>query len=128
MSDGKALQMGTSHNLGQHFAQVFNIRFEDRGRTCNMSGRLPGRFDPLIGALVMAHGDVPDWFSHQGGPLQVVIIRFLLAMERKCFAGGIELKNRLERAGLRVFLMTAASIPQAEFSDGKCGEFPCGWK
>ena len=29
MSDGKALQMGTSHNLGQHFSKVFNIRFED---------------------------------------------------------------------------------------------------
>ena len=30
MSDGKALQMGTSHNLGQHFSKVFNIRYEDR--------------------------------------------------------------------------------------------------
>jgi prolyl-tRNA synthetase len=30
MSDGKALQMGTSHNLGQHFSKVFEIRFEDR--------------------------------------------------------------------------------------------------
>ncbi len=33
MSDGKALQMGTSHNLGQHFSKAFDIKFEDRNQT-----------------------------------------------------------------------------------------------
>jgi prolyl-tRNA synthetase len=76
MSDGKALQMGTSHNLGQHFSKVFNIRFEDRNQKLQYVWQTSwGVSTRLIGALVMAHGDdsglkIPPRIA----PFQVVVI------------------------------------------------------
>ena len=42
MPDGKALQMGTSHNLGQHFAKVFDVKFigEDKARPLCLANQL----------------------------------------------------------------------------------------
>ncbi len=58
MQDGKALQMGTSHHLGQNFARAFNIRFEGRDRTLQHAWTTSwGVSTRLIGALVMAHSD-----------------------------------------------------------------------
>lgn len=58
MPDGKALQMGTSHNLGQGFAKSFGIKFKDE----NEKDKLPwqsswGFSTRLIGAVIMVHGD-----------------------------------------------------------------------
>ena len=44
MGDGRALQVGTSHNLGQNFAKVFDITFQARTRRCSSAGRPPGVF------------------------------------------------------------------------------------
>ena len=58
MSDGKALQMGTSHNLGQHFSKAFDIKFEDRNQTLQYVWQTSwGMTTRTIGALIMAHGD-----------------------------------------------------------------------
>ena len=58
MSDGKALQMGTSHNLGQNFSKVFNIRFEDKNQKLQYVWQTSwGVSTRLVGALIMAHGD-----------------------------------------------------------------------
>ncbi|TET64939.1 proline--tRNA ligase [Candidatus Bathyarchaeota archaeon] len=58
MPDGKVLQMGTSHNLGQNFSKVFNIKFigedEKEHHVWQTSWGISTR---LIGALVMVHGD-----------------------------------------------------------------------
>ncbi|HYK87246.1 MAG TPA: proline--tRNA ligase [Acidobacteriota bacterium] len=58
MGDGKALQAGTSHNLGQNFAKAFNIRYLDREGNLQYcwttSWGLSTRF---IGAIIMVHGD-----------------------------------------------------------------------
>lgn len=58
MPDGKSIQSGTSHNLGQHFAEAFDVTFEDENaeeQTCwTTSWGLSTR---TIGALIMAHGD-----------------------------------------------------------------------
>jgi prolyl-tRNA synthetase len=76
MPDGKALQMGTSHNLGQNFAKVFDIKFigedEKEHKVWQTSWGISTR---LIGALVMVHGDdrglvVPPKVA----PVQVVIV------------------------------------------------------
>jgi prolyl-tRNA synthetase len=58
MGDGKALQAGTSHNLGQHFATAYGISFLDK----NQQQALPwstsfGASTRLIGGLIMSHGD-----------------------------------------------------------------------
>ena len=58
MGDGKALQAGTSHNLGQHFATAYGIEFLDK----NQQRALPwstswGTSTRMIGGLIMTHGD-----------------------------------------------------------------------
>ena len=58
MGDGKALQMGTSHELGQNFAKAFGIRFSDEAGVQQFAWQTSwGVSTRLIGALVMAHGD-----------------------------------------------------------------------
>ena len=58
MRDGKALQMGTSHELGQGFARAFGIEFTDRDGTRRHPWQTSwGATTRLIGALIMVHGD-----------------------------------------------------------------------
>ena len=58
MRDGKALQAATSHNLGQHFAKVFDITFQDeQGKRQHVYQTSWGSTTRLIGALTMVHGD-----------------------------------------------------------------------
>jgi prolyl-tRNA synthetase len=58
MGDGKALQMGTSHELGQNFARVFDITFLDEDGVQTYAWQTSwGVSTRLMGALVMAHGD-----------------------------------------------------------------------
>ncbi len=76
MPDGKALQMGTSHNLGQNFAKVFNIKFigedEKEHQVWQTSWGISTR---VIGALVMVHGDDRGLvMPPKVAPVQVVIV------------------------------------------------------
>ena len=58
MRDGKALQAGTSHNLGQHFAKVFDITYQDeQGRRQHVWQTSWGVSTRLIGGVIMTHGD-----------------------------------------------------------------------
>jgi prolyl-tRNA synthetase len=58
MGDGKALQMGTSHELGQNFSRAFGIQYADDGGQLQYPWQTSwGVSTRLIGALVMAHGD-----------------------------------------------------------------------
>jgi len=58
MSDGKALQAGTSHNLGQRFSRAFDIKFEDRDQQIKYAWQTSwGVSTRLIGAIIMTHGD-----------------------------------------------------------------------
>lgn len=76
MPDGKALQMGTSHNLGQNFAKVFNIEYVGEDKKNHKVWQTSwGISTRLIGALIMVHGDdrglvVPP----QVASVQVVIV------------------------------------------------------
>ncbi|AYO30505.1 proline--tRNA ligase [Biomaibacter acetigenes] len=76
MSDGKALQAGTSHNLGQHFSKVFDITFLDQdGQLKNVWQTSWGVSTRLIGAIIMTHGDdrglkLPPKIA----PVQVIIV------------------------------------------------------
>jgi prolyl-tRNA synthetase len=58
MRDGKALQAGTSHNLGQHFAKVFDITYQDeQGQRQYVHQTSWGASTRLIGGVIMTHGD-----------------------------------------------------------------------
>src|SRR5690606_23997134 len=76
MQDGRALQAGTSHFLGQNFAKAFDVKFTDRdGKLDHVWATSWGVSTRLMGALIMAHGDdnglvVPPKLA----PLQVVIV------------------------------------------------------
>ncbi len=77
MGDGKALQMGTSHELGQNFSRVFGIQFagEDGGAREYAWQTSWGVSTRLIGALIMAHGDdaglrLPPLLA----PVEVVVV------------------------------------------------------
>jgi len=76
MSDGKALQAGTSHNLGQHFSKVFDITFLDQdGQLKNVWQTSWGVTTRLIGAIIMTHGDdrglkLPPKIA----PIQLIIV------------------------------------------------------
>ncbi len=76
MSDGRALQAGTSHNLGQHFARVFEIQFQDKDDTLKYAWQTSwGVSTRLIGALIMVHGDDRGLrMPPQVAPVQVVIV------------------------------------------------------
>lgn len=58
MPDGKALQCGTSHNLGQNFAKSFNVKFKGEDGKEHLAWQTSWGFSTrLIGALIMLHGD-----------------------------------------------------------------------
>lgn len=76
MPDGKSIQSGTSHHLGQHFAEAFDVTFEDENAEEQTAYTTSwGLSTRTIGALVMAHGDnnglkLPPTIA----PVQVVIV------------------------------------------------------
>jgi len=76
MGDGRALQAGTSHNLGQNFAKAFGIQFQARDKSLQyIWGTSWGMTTRLIGAVVMTHGDDSGLiFPPRIAPYQVVII------------------------------------------------------
>jgi prolyl-tRNA synthetase len=58
MGDGKGLQMGTSHELGQNFAKAFGIQYLDEGGTQQLAWTTSwGSTTRMIGGLIMVHGD-----------------------------------------------------------------------
>jgi prolyl-tRNA synthetase len=76
MQDGKALQAGTSHNLGQNFAKAFEVKFQTKDGTWeNVWSTSWGVSTRLVGALVMAHGDDNGVsFPPRLAPIQVVLV------------------------------------------------------
>jgi prolyl-tRNA synthetase len=76
MQDGKALQAGTSHFLGQNFAKAFDVKFSDKDNNLDYVWATSwGVSTRLIGALVMAHSDDDGLvLPPKIAPLQVVIV------------------------------------------------------
>ena len=76
MPDGKALQMGTSHQLGQNFSKVFGIKFLDQNEKERFVWQTSWGFSTrMIGALVMVHGDDKGLvLPPKVTPIQAVII------------------------------------------------------
>jgi len=119
MGDGKALQAGTSHFLGQNFAQAFDVKYLDQNgqlQHCwTTSWGLSTRF---IGAIIMVHGDDQGLvLPPRLAPHQAVIVPIFKNEEEKAAVLGAakELKLQLAKAGIRVVL------------DEREGQSP-GWK
>ncbi|MDE1190789.1 MAG: proline--tRNA ligase [Arachidicoccus sp.] len=85
MQDGKALQAGTSHFLGQNFAKAFDVKFSDKENKLDYVWATSwGVSTRLIGALVMAHSDDEGLIlPPKIAPLQVVIVPIYKDAEQK---------------------------------------------
>lgn len=85
MQDGKALQAGTSHFLGQNFAKAFDVKFSDKNNNLEYVWATSwGVSTRLIGALVMAHSDDQGLvLPPKIAPLQVVIVPIFKGDEQK---------------------------------------------
>ena len=102
MLDGRALQMGTSHNLGQNFAKGFNIQFLDRDGKLKYPWQTSwGTSTRMIGGLIMVHGDDRGLkLPPKVAPVQCRIIPIAAHKEgvlEKCGA----LLSALKAAGIR---------------------------
>ena len=106
MQDGKALQGGTSHFLGQNFAKAFDVQFTNKeGKLDYVWATSWGVTTRLIGALIMAHADnnglvLPPKLA----PIQVVIVPIYKGNDQLDTISGIavDLKAQLEKAGFTV--------------------------
>ncbi|MBK7505013.1 MAG: proline--tRNA ligase [Bacteroidetes bacterium] len=123
MQDGKALQSGTSHFLGQNFAKAFDVKFASKeGVEEYVWATSWGVSTRLIGALIMAHSDddgliIPPKIA----PFHVVLIPFLQknVEERTAIeAKTKEIKTALEEKGIRVMLdMDDSKRPGFKFAE-----------
>ncbi|HZK41194.1 MAG TPA: proline--tRNA ligase [Atribacterota bacterium] len=85
MADGKMLQAGTSHNLGQNFAKAFNIKYLDEDQKEKYVWQTSwGTTTRLIGALVMVHGDERGLkLPPKVAPVQVIIVPIMFDKTKK---------------------------------------------
>jgi prolyl-tRNA synthetase len=106
MQDGKALQAGTSHFLGQNFAKAFEVKYSDKNNKMEYVWATSwGVSTRLIGGLVMAHSDDEGLIlPPRIAPVQVVIVPIYKGEERKSEldAKAAELVAQLKAAGISV--------------------------
>jgi prolyl-tRNA synthetase len=104
MGDGKALQMATSHELGQNFAKAFDITFTDTTGQKQLCWTTSwGSSTRIVGGLIMGHGDdyglvVPPRLA----PIQVVVLA--VKDDEQVIDTAQRLTDELTRAGVRVRL------------------------
>ena len=120
MQDGKALQSGTSHFLGQNFAKAFDVQYVNKeGKLEYVWATSWGVSTRLMGALIMAHSDnnglvLPPRLA----PIQVVMIPIYKGEEQL-----VEIRNRFEKLaaelrakGISVKIDDRDNVPQASSS------------
>jgi prolyl-tRNA synthetase len=107
MGDGRALQAGTSHNLGQNFAKAFDITFQARDKSVqHVWGTSWGVTTRLVGAVIMTHGDDSGLIlPPRVAPYQVVIIPIPRGnWQETVLPKAREIQQQLVDAGVRVTL------------------------
>jgi prolyl-tRNA synthetase len=107
MGDGRALQAGTSHNLGQNFAKAFEIQFQGRDKTLQYAWTTSwGVSTRLIGGTIMTHGDDSGLIlPPRVAPHQVVIIPIPRGNWKETVLPACQaIRDELKAAGLRVKL------------------------
>lgn len=118
MHDGKSLQAGTSHYLGQNFSKAFDIKFLDKDGALKYGYTTSwGVSTRLIGAIIMAHGDqrglsLPPVVA----PVQVVIVP-IAAKKAGVMEECAKVKAMLEEAGVRVKLDDSDNRPGWKFNE-----------
>ena len=118
MKDGKSLQSGTTHYLGDNFAKAFDVKFLDKDGTHKYAYQASwGISTRLIGAIIMAHGDERGLcLPPKVAPVQVVIIPIGAAKNPDVAVKAEELKSALAAAGLRVTVDNGEQSPGFKFN------------
>jgi len=129
MPDGKALQMGTSHFLGENFSKPFDVKYLDENNTETFAWQTSwGVSWRLIGGMIMTHGDdkglgLPPKVS----PIQVVIIPIYHSKEDKenVLQKAWQIKDGLSDNGIRVNLDDREQLtPGFKFNDWEMRGIP----
>src|SRR5437016_8803647 len=129
MQDNKALQAGTSHNLGQNFAKAFNVQYQTAAGgleyVWNTSWGVSTR---MIGGLVMTHSDDNGLVCPPKlAPVQVVIVPIWKSEEEKSQVLGVggKVKDELAKVGIRVELDARDSLkPGAKYFEWEAKGVP----
>ncbi len=129
MQDGKALQAGTSHDLGQNFSKAYGIRFQGRSGEMEYAWSTSwGVSTRLIGAVILTHGDdegvvVPPKLAatqlvivpiYKGEEEAAALVDDVRAMERALRAAGVAVKADLRdnlRPGAKFFEWEKKGVP-----------------
>jgi len=120
MGDGRALQAGTSHNLGQNFAKAFDITFQARDKSVqHIWGTSWGVSTRLVGGVIMTHGDDSGLIlPPRVAPYQVVIVPIGRDNWRETvLPKAQEIQQQLRSAGIRVTLDERDERPGWKFSE-----------
>ena len=117
MQDGKALQSGTSHFLGQNFAKAFDVQYVNKeGKLEYVWATSWGVSTRLMGALIMAHSDnnglvLPPAIA----PIQVIVLP-IAQHKAGVLDAAAQLRDRLEKLGLRVKMDDSEQSPGWKFA------------
>ena len=129
MPDGKALQMGTSHFLGQNFSVPFEVKFTDKDNVEQFAWQTSwGVSWRLIGAMIMVHGDDKGLvLPPKVAPIQVVIVPIYKSDEAKeiVFPKLNEIREQLESKKIRVHVDDRSELtPGYKFNDWELKGIP----
>ena len=106
MQDNRALQAGTSHNLGQNFAKAFEVQYQTaEGGLDHVWNTSWGVSTRMVGGLIMSHSDDTGLVCPPKlAPVQVVIVPIWKSPDQKAMVleVGNKLMSQLKRAGIRV--------------------------
>ena len=122
MPDGKALQMGTSHFLGQNFSKPFEVKFADKDNVEHFAWQTSwGVSWRLIGAMIMVHGDDKGLvLPPKVAPMQIVIVPIYRNEEGKnsVLPKVEEIQNKLESKDIRIHVDDREGLsPGYKFND-----------
>ena len=128
MQDNKALQAGTSHNLGQNFAKAFDVKFQTAaGGLDHVWNTSWGVTTRMIGGMIMSHGDDNGLVCPPKlAPVQVVIVPIWKSDEERDRVSGVgdRVKADLEKAGIRVELDLRDMKPGAKYFEWEAKGVP----
>ena len=119
MPDGKALQSGTSHDLGQNFAKAYDITFVDADRAIKHAYTTSwGVSWRMLGGLIMVHGDdrglrIPPRMA----PIEAVVIPIVRSNDDRAVEASRATAERLRKAGFRVRVDERDAQPGWKYSE-----------
>ena len=121
MPDGKALQMGTSHCLGQNFAKMFGVKFKTEDEREEFAWQNSwGVSTRLIGAAVMMHGDDRGvvW-PPKIAPIHVALVPIYYNEEEKkmCLIAANKIAGKLKEKGIRIVIDDSDKTPGFKFNE-----------